>query len=523
MNSIRNRITTEHLTPVKSELPAWVAGFQSGVDDCLYADIRMEVDQYLACTAEDGKLKRAVADGDFRLGIRVIAGGEMPSPGYYGSAIGLSELDRIGQIVKDGFSVAYRRALSNSLGKQRFQNRFPRFGESLFRAKLASIPVSIDDYESPYRIDPRGVPLDKVISLSKETSLLFQTDLKGIVYNYTAVICDYTRRLFANSEGTLVDESHPITEAVFYVVASGENGTHERFETLGNQSGLEALTEGENVYGKTLRDFARWMGQETIDLANAPHLPNDIGEAVVITDPSYNALLVHEIVGHPTEADRVLKMETAYAGRTWFYDSHEKNQMGSRVASELVTAYSDPSFPGYGHYRYDHEGTPGRKVVHIDRGIFTGFMNSRQTAGILDLEPNGHFTATAADMVPLIRMSTTVFACGESDPDDMIREVPDGYYLVGARIPSIAERRENFRITATKTYRIEKGEITTLYQNGGISADTKSFLTHVDAVGNDFKIYPIPNCGKGQPMQAKRLGNGGPTLRSRAGMTGGSR
>ena len=39
---------------------------------------------------------------------------------------------------------------------------------------------------------------------------------------------------------------------------------------------------------------------------------------------------------------------------------------------------------------------------------------------------------------------------------------------------------------------------------------------NVDAVGNDFRLYPIPNCGKGQPMQTKRLGNGGPTMRSRA-------
>ena len=29
------------------------------------------------------------------------------------------------------------------------------------------------------------------------------------------------------------------------------------------------------------------------------------------------------------------------------------------------------------------------------------------------------------------------------------------------------------------------------------------------------------NCGKGQPMQTKKLGNGGPTMRSRARLAGG--
>jgi TldD protein len=53
-----------------------------------------------------------------------------------------------------------------------------------------------------------------------------------------------------------------------------------------------------------------------------------------------------------------------------------------------------------------------------------------------------------------------------------------------------------------------------------MTADTKDYLTKVDAVGKDFRLGPIPNCGKGQPMQIKRLGNGAPTMRSRAKLTG---
>jgi TldD protein len=53
-------------------------------------------------------------------------------------------------------------------------------------------------------------------------------------------------------------------------------------------------------------------------------------------------------------------------------------------------------------------------------------------------------------------------------------------------------------------------------------ADSRDFLLHVDGVGRDFRLYPIPNCGKGQPMQTRKLGNGGPTLRSRAIVTGGA-
>ena len=81
--------------------------------------------------------------------------------------------------------------------------------------------------------------------------------------------------------------------------------------------------------------------------------------------------------------------------------------------------------------------------------------------------------------------------------------------------------RENFRISAMKVYEIRQGELGQLLRDGGIMADSQAFLMRVDAAGDDFRLIPIPNCGKGQPMQAKRVGNGGPTLRSRAILTGG--
>jgi TldD protein len=220
------------------------------------------------------------------------------------------------------------------------------------------------------------------------------------------------------------------------------------------------------------------------------------------------------------ELDRALKMETAYAGRSWLLRNLDEHQLGKPVASPLVTAYSDPALPGYGHYRYDHEGTPARRVVHIERGIFTGFMNSRQTAAIFGGAPNGHYKATEAALVPLIRMSNTVFAGGDRDPRDIVAEVERGYYVAGHRTPSIAESRENFRISARSVYEIRNGELGRLYRDGGIASDSRDYLMNVDAVGRDFLLYPIPNCGKGQPMQTKKLGNGGPTIRSRARVVG---
>jgi TldD protein len=344
-----------------------------------------------------------------------------------------------------------------------------------------------------------------------------------LAYHHVGVHTQLSRELFASTGGALIDQSFALTQGTCGVVAASGATSQELWDTLGHQRGWEILDAGVDealLSFPPFRAFVLDLARESLDLVEAPPLPSSDGEVVVVTDPHYNTLVSHEIIGHPAELDRALKMETAYAGRSWLLRDPGRHQVGQRVASPLVSAYSDPSLPGYGHYRYDHEGTPARRVVHIDRGVFTGFMNSRQTAALFGSAPNGHYVATGAGMVPLIRMSNTVFAAGERHPSDIVAEVDRGWYVAGHRVPSIAESRENFRITARRVYEIRNGQIGRLYRDGGIAADTRDYLVNVDAVGTDFRLYPIPNCGKGQPMQVKRLGNGGPTMRSRARLTG---
>jgi TldD protein len=292
---------------------------------------------------------------------------------------------------------------------------------------------------------------------------------------------------------------------------------------VGHQRGWEVVTQGideGSIQRPALHSFSLDLARDTVALANARPLPATDKDVVVVTDPHYNALLVHEIVGHPTEADRALKFETGYAGRSWLLKDVAHNQLGQRVGSDLLTAFTDATLSGFGHYLYDDEGTPAKRVTLIDKGIFRGFMNSRQTAALLGAEPNGSYKATDASLVPLIRMSNTVFAVGDRDPQDIIREVDHGYYVVGHRIPSIAESRENFRITAMKVFEIRNGELGEMFRDGGLTSDSRDFFLSIDAVGNDFRLFPIPNCGKGVPMQTKRMSNGGPTLRGRARLTG---
>jgi TldD protein len=516
-------MTVQIIDQIRPMIVDLVTRYKKTLRGCRYADIRVQVDEGQSAAAENGGSKHSARDYAFAVGVRALSGDGMVAPGYFGQSLGVADLDRLAQVIKDGLRHAHHRALASAERKHATRESFGPLGDSLISTTLAPIDIHQDSVSARFEVDPRSVPLDEIVALTTEISKSTLALDAHVKYTYISAFTLLSRELFCSSEGADIDQCFALTQGTCFIVTHGQSGTQELYDYMGHQRGWEVLTKGVQEESIQFPDFLAFcvnLTKDAVSLCNARPLKPTGREAVVVTDPHYNTLKVHEIVGHPTELDRALKMETSYAGRSWLLRNLQEHQLGKPVASPLVSAFSDPSLPGYGHYAYDHEGTPGRRVMHIDKGIFTGFMNSRQTAAILGVPPNGSYKATDASLIPLIRMSNTVFGPGERDPQEIIREIDHGYYLVGHRTPSISESRENFRISAMKVYEITQGQIGELFCNGGIMADTKDYLMKVDAVGNDFRLYPIPNCGKGQPMQTKRLGNGGPTMRSRARLTG---
>jgi TldD protein len=519
-----NRVSVDLIDAVTPMVETRVREAARRLPHLRYADVRLEVTEAKGAGSENGTPKFSGDDYGFSLGVRVLAGDRMIAPGYVGQTLGTADLDELDRVVREALERAYRRAMVNGEMKADAREKFGPLGEALADTRLHPIEVRQDTVAAVYRVDPRTMSLAEMVRYATDVSRQVAAVDTGVKYNYVGTVTELSRELFVSSEGARIDQSFALTMGTCTVVTVDGEVSQDLYDALGHQRGWEILLDG--VDEAALRfpsflEFSLSLAREGVALAAAPVLPTSERDVVVVTDPHYNTLVSHEIIGHPVELDRALKMETAYAGRSWLLGGLTEHQVGRRVASPLVTAYSDPALPGFGHYRYDHEGTPARRVVHIDRGIFRGFMNSRQTAAIFGGEPNGHWKATDASLVPLIRMSNTVFDAGTRPADDIVKEVDHGYYVAGHRTPSIAESRENFRISARGVYAIENGQLGQLYRDGGIAADSRDYLMNVDAVGSDFRLYPIPNCGKGQPMQTKKLGNGGPTMRTRARVIGG--
>jgi TldD protein len=517
------RVTIDVISQVREAVFDLASSYPKAKRACRYVDIRVEVSEGKVAVAENGMDKFSGEDYGFAFGVRVIAGERSAAPGYAGEMVGSSDVPRLTQRLREALDHAYERAIASARSKEGARSRFSVLGSALADAELAPIEVRQDSIDARYEIDPRELPLEDAVHYVRDVSERVKGIDSGVAYNYLSAYTQLERQLFVSSEGANIDQTMAVTQGTCFVIAQGPDGHQELYDFTGHQRGWELITHGieeEYFHIDHLMDFSLELTRDTVALAACKPLKATDKEVVVVTDPHYNALLCHEVVGHPTELDRALKFETGYAGRSWFLRSVKDNQLGQRVGSDLVTTFSDPTIEGFGHYIYDDEGTPARRIYHFDKGIFNGFSNSRQTAAIVGAEPNGHYKATDASLVPLIRMSNTAFAPGDRDPHDIIREVEDGYYVVGHRIPSIAESRENFRITAMKVYEIKNGEIGEMYRDGGLMSDSRDFFMNIDAVGDDFRLFAIPNCGKGQPMQTKRMSNGGPTMRSRARLTG---
>ena len=518
-----SNVTIESLEQVRPNLRSLVVEWAKRLPSLRYCDLRMQVREEKGAYAENGSEKASGEDTAFDFGVRVIAGDRMSAAGYYGQILGAADLDSIEAVVQEGIRQAHQRARANGRQKAQARRRFPGVAASLDDTFLSRVPVAEDSVPATFTTDPRSVPLAETVRLAVAGCQTAQGQSERILFTAASTSTFLLRELFLSSDGADIDQTFAQTEGFAMVICGSEQGSYELYDFTGHQRGWEVLTDGyENgpIVLPNYLDFCRKLGADAAEVSAAPPLRPPDKEVPVVTDPHFNTLLVHEVVGHPSELDRALKYETAYAGRSWFLKNLRDNQIGQRIASPLVSAFSDPLLEGYGSFRYDHEGTPARRAYIIREGVLEEFLNNRQTAAILGVTPNGSARATEAHLAPLIRMTNTVFAPGERSPDEIIAEVDSGYYIAGHRTPSIAESRENFRITAVKVYEIRNGQLGQLYRDGGITADSRNYFRSIDAVGNDLRVNPIPNCGKGQPMQAKRMSNGGPTMRGIARLTG---
>ncbi|MEM2094923.1 MAG: TldD/PmbA family protein [Candidatus Bathyarchaeia archaeon] len=452
-----------------------------------YIDLRFESLSAESVSAEDGKPKEVGFSFETGIGVRALAGGAW---GFSASRVDQNNRgETISQVVQAAVKLAV--ALKESQP-----------------VVLAPTKVITDTVVQAERISPYNISLDEKMKLCVESSaeaLRADPAVKKSSAGLSFLTIDKT---FVSSEGADIRQVDKVVFGGVFAQAF-KGGVAEYYsDTFGGMGGYEFVKEYDLVsHGKI-------VGQKAALLAGAK--PTPTGETTVVLDPEFCSLLCHEIVGHPSEADRVLGKEAAWAGRTWW-----KDKVGQRVFSEALTIVSDATLEGYfGSFKYDDEGVPSKRIVHVEKGVLRDFLHSRESAAKFGIQPNGAMRASSYLFAPLIRMTNTYIEKGDWEVEEIIQETRDGIYLKGDKIPSIDSRRYNFQISAKEAYAIRKGELCELLRSPTLTGVSPRFLSTIDAVAKDLQIFPIPNCGKGEPMQTMRVGNGGPHIRGFCMVTG---
>lgn len=372
------------------------------------------------------------------------------------------------------------------------------------RVNLGAVVVHRAEYHTPCEIDPFAV------SASTKMDLLLAADsaMRAIPEIARASgEMEFVRRekLFASSEGSLIKQTIVESGAGLSALAVREGEMQSRtFPTnLARQQGTGGY---ELIQQLDLETNAAKVARDAAQLLDA--IPCPEGEIDVIMDATLLAHLLHEIVGHNTELDRIYGAEIACAGSS-FVEPGMLNRF--QYASPYVNIYLDSTYPqGLGTFGFDDEGVPAQKADLIKEGILVGFHTSRETASRLGQQSNGCMRADGYNRFPIIRMTNIMLAPGDWSLDDLIADTRTGLLLGVNKSWSISERRDQILYGAEYGYEIKDGKLGQLVKNPSFRANTVDFWRSCDAVcdSSDFRVYGLPFCGKGEPWQGGPISHG---------------
>jgi len=374
-------------------------------------------------------------------------------------------------------------------------------------------PVKLDDtppqrgtYESPWEEDPFAVPLDEKLELLFSAVRILRKD-KRIVKAEGSMEIFRTGKLFLSTEGAEIEQV--IVESGAGIEATAAQGREVQRRSFPTSFGGDYAARGyEFIRRLALVENAERIREEAVALLSADPCPS--GEFDLILASDQLALQVHESCGHPSELDRVLGTELSYAGGSFL----TLDKLGTyRYGSEIVNIVADATIPGsIGSFGYDDEGVPAQRTYLVREGIFVGYLTSRETAPVIGRRSNGCMRAESWNHIPLIRMVNINLEPAPGGPtlDELIADTKHGILMQTNKSWSIDDLRLNFQFGCEIAWEIKNGRKVRLLKNPVYTGITPEFWRSCDAIcgESEWKVWGLPNCGKGEPPQTMHVAHG---------------
>lgn len=437
-----------------------------------FYDVRIIESQNTTIVLDTGEIEECSTKFSKGAAIRALAGGSW----------GFTTTDDLSKI-KEALEAAKKIALH--INKQK-----PRPTISLAPAHtIGKIP------QMKIKKHPNSIAIEEKLSLLKDIERAAM--LEQVVSTLVAYSESYSRVRYESSEG--VEGEYELMRTGFSVTAIAKEGEvmqlarRRKFGVCG----YEIMEEDALAIASEAANCARELLK-----AKTPKG----GRFPVLLDQELAGVFIHEALGHAAEADAVLEGSSILEGK-----------IGTKVASELITVYDDPTIDGFGCYPFDDEGIEGRRTVIIEKGILKSYLHSRETAARMGGRPGNARAQGYAK--PIVRMSNTFIEKGDYSFEELLEKMKNGIYLMGSRGGQVDPGVGIFQFNAERGYIIEKGELKTPLRDVSLSASTLEILQNVIAVGSDLKLNAA-RCGKGGQMVP--VGDGAPHILISNALVGGS-
>ncbi len=249
----------------------------------------------------------------------------------------------------------------------------------------------------------------------------------------------------------------------------------------------------------------RWKGQvkEALRIANTnlESIPTPAGEMPVILGPGWPGVMLHEAVGHGLEGDFNRKGTSIFSGK-----------IGEKVTADGVTVIDDGTIENKrGSITIDDEGTKSSKNILIENGILRNYMQDRQNARLMKMEPTGNGRRQSYSHYPMPRMTNTYMDNGTIEPEEIISSVKKGIYAVNFAGGQVDITNGKFVFSASEAYLVENGNVKQPLKGATLIGNGPDAMSKISLIGNDMSLDDgIGTCGK--EGQGVPVGVGQPTL-----------
>ncbi|NPV88083.1 TldD/PmbA family protein [Coprothermobacteraceae bacterium] len=445
-----------------------------------YADARFVSRRTEEIAVQDGRLEKAQLSSTQGYNIRVFVDGAFGFAASWDS-------DKWRTTVEEAVRIARSSALAGG-------------GRTLWRP---AVTPQHGHFEGPCKKDPFSVPLNIKVSLLMEADRLMAGN-SAVKHREAFLEFWEEDKAFCNSEGSFVTQRY--VESGGLIQAAAQDGTDRQVRSYPNSFGDFRKAGWEFIEEMDLVGHAEEIADQAAALLKAPEMP--AGEANLILMGPQLALQVHESIGHATELDRVLGYEAAFAGTSFA----TVEGLGSfRYGSAVMNVTSDPTLPyGLGSFGWDDEGTPARQVFLIKDGVLVDFLSDRETAAQIGRDSSGASRADGWWSLPIVRMTNVNLLPGEASLEELLDRAGNGYIMDINRNWSIDDKRLNFHFGVEAAWEVKNGKVGRLFKNPSYWGITPEFWSQLVAVAgpSHWRVWGLPNCGKGEPEQVMRVGHG---------------